>query len=629
MTDPRSVLKKYWGYEEFRPLQEDIIQSVLQGRDTLALLPTGGGKSLCFQVPALCLDGLTLVISPLIALMKDQVFRLRQLNIPAAAIYSGMHAREIERLLDNAQFGSLKLLYISPERLSSDWAATRIRQMPVKLLAVDEAHCISQWGYDFRPSYMQIPQLREWHPDIPILALTATATAEVVEDIQQRLTFRQGRVLQKSFKRDNLAYMVRPSEDKIHQMLRLLKRATGSAIVYVDTRKATREMADILRRHGLSADHYHAGLDPEERHRKQEEWMLGKTRIIVSTNAFGMGIDKGNVRLVLHLYLPESLEAYFQEAGRAGRDGQKAWAILLYHPVDSRILEDKYTQSFPELEEVRRVYRALGSYLQLPTGSGKGESFDFDLHEFCQRFGLPSLRTYHALQLLQQEGLLDLSDSIRTQAVLHFKVNAEQLYDYQLRNPALDPLIKTILRQYHGALSQPVYLKEQKLARFLKLSITRLQQLLQQLHRENIAIYTPHKDKPQLTFLTERLPAENLQFDLAKYKFRKERFRYRIDQSMAYATEERCRSQFLLEYFGEKDAPLCGICDYCVAKTSKESQVLLRQQLKTLIQDTRPELQELLDHFPPELLSQYRVVLDNFMQEKQVVLEGNKLVWKT
>jgi ATP-dependent DNA helicase RecQ len=422
--------------------------------------------------------------------------------------------------------------------------------------------------------------------------------------------------------------MVRPSEDKIHQMLRLLGRATGAAIVYVNTRKATREIAGILRRHNLSADYYHAGLDPEERHRKQEDWMLGKTRIIVSTNAFGMGIDKGDVRLVLHLHLPESLEAYFQEAGRAGRDGQKAWAILLYHPVDSRTLEDQYLHSFPELEEVRRVYRALGSYLQLPVGSGKGESYDFDLGEFCQRFDLPTLRTYHALQLLRQEGVLDLTDSIRTQSALHFKVNSEQLYDYQLRNPTFDPLIKTILRQYHGALTQPVYLKEQKLARFLKISQARLQQLLQQLHKENIATYIPHKDKPQLTFLTERLQTDNLSFDLARYKFRKERFRYRIDRSMEYATAERCRSQLLLEYFGEKTAPRCGVCDVCLAESPTAPRSLLREQLKDLIQRTRPQLQELLDTCAPEERTKYRAVLDDFMQERLVVLEGTQLIWK-
>lgn len=632
MTDPKKVLKQYWGYDQFRPLQEEIIQSVLQGKDTLALLPTGGGKSVCFQVPALIGEGITLVISPLIALMKDQVLRLNQLKVPAAAIYSGMHPKEIERTLDNAQFGHLKLLYLSPERLASEWASTRIKQMPVKMLAVDEAHCVSQWGYDFRPAYLQIPAIREWHPDIPVLALTATATPEVVKDIQEKLCFRQPRVLQKSFRRDNLAYVVLHAENKVHRLLKMLRKVNGTAIVYAGTRRATKETADLLQRHGLSADFYHAGLDPEQRHRKQESWTKGETRIMVSTNAFGMGIDKSDVRMVVHLQLPESPEAYFQEAGRAGRDGQKSWAVLLYHPNDKKVLEEKYVNSFPETKEIRQVYRALGSYLQLPVGSGKGESFDFDLAAFSQRFRLNPLRSYHALQLLQQEGILTLSESIYTQSWLNFLVNHEQVYDFQLRNPSLDPLIKAILRQYHGALSQPVHLKEGQLAKSLRVNTQRLKQLLQQLHKEKIVEYIPNKEGPQIVFLTERLPAENLQIDLEKYKFRKERYRYRLDRMLDYVTLPQCRSQLLLAYFGEKNAPPCGNCDHCLAKKRehgvKDNQQQIQQWLEKQIKDKQPLLDALLDAIPEEQAPTYRRVLDQLIQEERVVLAGMQLIWK-
>lgn len=632
MTDPKLVLRKYWGYDQFRPLQEDIIGSVLAGQDTLALMPTGGGKSLCFQVPALCRDGLTLVISPLIALMKDQVARLNKLNIPAAAIYSGMHPKEIERTFDNAQYGHLKLLYISPERLSSVWAAERIKQMPVQLLAVDEAHCISQWGYDFRPAYLEIPQIRDWHPDIPILALTATATPEVVDDIQDKLSFREKHVLQKSFKRDNLAYLVIRAENKVERMTDALKSTSGSIIIYAGTRKSTVDIARLLQRHNLSADYYHAGLSVDERNQKQENWMSGRLKIIVSTNAFGMGIDKSDVRLVVHLHLPESLEAYFQEAGRAGRDGKSALAVLLYHPIDKQNLNDRFSKSFPELPEVRRIYRALGSYLQLPTGSGQGESFDFDLSEFCRRFKLNPITTYHALQLLQQEGILALTDSIMTQSSLRFVVSNEQLYDYRLRNRNMDLLIKTILRSYHGALSQPVKLQEHKLAKTLNTSVDKLKRYLEKLHQEEIAEYIPKKDKPQITFLMERLPADNLQFDLERYRFRKERAQYRIEQVQHYVDAKMCRSQLLLGYFGETDSAACRVCDYCLSAKNenldRQIKTKLKEWLREKIKTEKPDIRELPNLCSEENRENCKEILEQWLQEEQIILQGTTLQWK-
>lgn len=632
MTDPKLVLKKYWGYDHFRSLQADIIEAVLEGKDTLALMPTGGGKSLCFQVPALCQDGVTLVISPLIALMKDQVARLNKLDIPAAAIYSGMHPKEIERTFDNAQYGYLKLLYISPERLSSAWAAERIKQMPVQMLAVDEAHCISQWGYDFRPAYLKIPQIRDWHPDIPILALTATATPDVVEDIQDKLAFRERHTLQKSFKRDKLAYLVVQAENKVERLVKALKSTQGSVIIYAGTRKSTVDIARLLQRNNLSADYYHAGLTVDERSHKQERWMAGSLKIIVSTNAFGMGIDKSDVRLVVHLHLPESLEAYFQEAGRAGRDGKFAQAVLLYHPLDIENLRHRFSKSFPELTEVRRIYRALGSYLQLPTGSGTGESFDFDLSEFCQRFKLNPIVTYHALQLLQQEGILALTDSIMTQSSLQFVVSHEQLYDYQLRNKNMDLLIKTILRQYHGVLGQPVKLQEHKLAKRLDTSVAKLKRYLEKLQQEKIADYIPKKDKPQITFLAERLPADNLQFDLERYRFRKERSQYRIDQILNYVEVKKCRSQLLLAYFGEIDSPACGVCDVCLSAKTERLNRKIRQKLKDWMEEKiksdNPGIRELTELCSEENRVSCQSILEQWLQEEQVILQGTKLQWK-
>ena len=411
-ASPNDILKQYWGFDSFRPLQEDIIQSVLDGKDTLALLPTGGGKSICFQVPALVKEGICIVISPLIALMKDQVYNLQKRGIAAVAIFSGMHYKDIDRILDNCIYGNTKLLYLSPERLTSDLVRERIKKMKVSLIAVDEAHCISQWGYDFRPPYLQIAEIREYLPKVPIMALTATATPEVVKDIQEKLEFKRGEVFQQSFLRENLAYVVLEEEGKMEKLFKVLTGVRGSGLVYVRNRRKTKEIAMFLKKYRITADYYHAGLTNEERSQKQEAWINDKIRIIVATNAFGMGIDKPDVRVVVHMDLPDSLEAYFQEAGRAGRDGQKSYAVLLYNQGDKLDLERRFELSFPPLKEVRLTYQALGSYLQLAVGSGEGESYDFDLVEFSRVYGFSTVKTFNCLKVLERAGWIALSESI-------------------------------------------------------------------------------------------------------------------------------------------------------------------------------------------------------------------------
>lgn len=571
MTEqPLDILKKYWGYDAFRPLQADIIQSVLEGKDTLALMPTGGGKSLCFQVPALCQEGICIVVSPLIALMKDQVANLQKNNIPAVAIYSGMRYSDIDRTLDNCIYGNTKFLYLSPERLKTDLARQRIAQMKVNLLAVDEAHCISQWGYDFRPPYLDIAEMREILPDTPILALTATATPEVVVDIQDKLAFKKHHVFQKSFARNNLAYVVLEEESKQPKLLDILRKVPGSGVVYVRNRKGTQDTARYLQRNNISADFYHAGLNSEQRTAKQEAWMNNQTRIIVSTNAFGMGIDKPDVRVVVHLDLPDSLEAYFQEAGRGGRDGKKSFSILLYDNFDKTKLENSYITSFPPISEIRQVYRALGSYCQLATGGGEGKSFDFDIVEFIKNFKLEAYKTYSCLKILEKEGWILQTDAVFIPSSIKMKVGKEEVYDYQLKNPKFDLFIKTILRLTGGAFQHYVNVRENQFAKFLKIPVQELKNAFFHLHREGIIDYRPQKDKPQIIFLKARVSADNLHIDHKSYNFRKEQYRLRIKKAIEYAEKPRCRSQQLLNYFGEMDVDACGVCDVCLGRTKAE-----------------------------------------------------------
>ncbi len=569
---PVDILKKFWGYDHFRPSQAEIIASVLDGKDTLALLPTGGGKSICFQVPALCRPGICLVVSPLIALMKDQVYQLRKRGIPAEAVYSGMPFREIDRILDNCIYGNTRLLYLSPERLATTLALERIKQMQVNLLAVDEAHCISQWGYDFRPSYLEIAQIRKWMPRVPVLALTATATTEVVKDIQEKLAFPRENVLQKSFSRPNLAYVVRHTENKEQQLINILKKVGGSGIIYVRNRRKTQETAFFLQQNKIPADFYHAGLPHETRSEKQDAWIQNRTRIMVATNAFGMGIDKPDVRVVVHLDLPDSLEAYFQEAGRGGRDGQKAYSVLLYHESDRLMLERQFEQAFPDIPEIRKTYLALGSHFQLATGAGKGQSFDFDIAEFSAKHGFNAVTAFNCLKILEQDEWLEISEAVYRPPSLQILVNKDQLYDYQLKNPRLEKILKIILRSYQGAFSGQVQLQEKKLAGFLKIPVEHLQHGLSTLHQDHILEYIPQKDKPQLTFLRDRVAAENLEVNTQRYMFRKQRQRQRIEKALEYATSTQCRSCYLLGYFGEVQAETCGMCDICLSESKNSPQ---------------------------------------------------------
>lgn len=604
--DPHFILKKYWGYDQFRALQLDIVQSVLDGNDTLALLPTGGGKSICFQVPALCMGGICIVVSPLIALMKDQVHNLKERGVRAYAIYSGMPIQDIDRVLDICVHGLADFLYLSPERLSSDLARERILQMNVRLIAVDEAHCISQWGYDFRPSYHSIAEIREFLPKVPIIAVTATATAPVIDDMQERLAFRPAphrHVFQKSFQRENLAYVVLREQDKRAKLLDILRKVQGSGVVYVMNRKQTKEIADFLRHQGISAAHYHAGLNGEERSTIQDDWIKNKIRIIVATNAFGMGIDKPDVRVVVHLTLPDSLEAYFQEAGRAGRDGQKAYAVLLYNETDRQRLETQYEESFPPLKEIRQVYQALGSYFQLAIGAGAGRTFDFDLLEFSKTYDFTPTKASNALKTLVRDGYIELSENVFLPSTMQVIANREQLYDYGLRNPKMELLIKTILRSFQGVAQQQVNIRERQLAYSLnRMPLNDLQQALERLHRDKIIEYRPQKDVPQLTFLVERLRADDLIFDQERHHFLRERYKERMDAALHYAEDLECRSRQLLRYFGEQDPPKCGTCDVCLERhsrhVSKSDYEELEAKFRLILGQSPLYPRELVQRFP-------------------------------
>lgn len=593
------ILKQYWGYSGFRPLQRDIIESVLQKKDTLALLPTGGGKSICFQVPAMAQEGVCIVVSPLIALMKDQVENLRKKGIPAVAVVSGMSRSEIDVALDNCVFGKEKFLYVSPERLSTEIFIERLKRMKVNLLAIDEAHCISQWGYDFRPAYLKIAEIRQFIPTVPVLALTATATKVVEDDIQARLGFISNHVFRKSFERKNLAYVVLYEEDKFARLLKAVKNVDGSGVVYVRTRKRAKEIAEFLKRNEVAADFYHAGLDGAQRAKVQDEWMKDKTRIVVSTNAFGMGIDKPNVRIVVHMDVPESIEAYYQEAGRAGRDEKKSFAVLLFNNNDRNELEHRVDITFPPYNTIRKVYQALGNYLQLPVGSGQGVSFDFDISDFCSSYNLPVAETFNCLKILELQGLISTTESIDLHPRIHFTVRAEDLYDFQVRNPGLDPLVKLLLRSYEGVFDEFVSINENDLAFKLSVSADRVREKLKLMDQMEIIRYQPAKDKPQLTFLEERLDQKDLYIDREHLANRKIRFEERIRSMLNYAeTKNRCRSQMLVGYFGENDTVRCGVCDYCLERNKAGVSDLefetIQEKVRSILTDSPHGLEELI-----------------------------------
>jgi len=561
----RKILKDYWGYDHFRALQEEIILSVLTGNDTLALLPTGGGKSICFQVPAMYKDGLCLVITPLIALMKDQVENLKKRKIQASAIFSGMNPGEIERTFDFAAYGKLKFLYVSPERLQTSLFEARAQSLPINMIAIDEAHCISEWGYDFRPSYLKIADIRKFYPKVPFLALTASATKEVRADIISKLRLNKPNYFQKSFERENLIYGVVFDEAKYNKLKEISSRVHGCGIVYVRTRKQAKEVSDFLNMNKINSDFYHAGLEQEERNKKQDAWKSGKTRIIVATNAFGMGIDKPNVRLVVHMHLPDSLEAYYQEAGRAGRDLQKSFAIAIINKLDKQELEKRMETNFPERSYIQTVYQAIGNYCQIPIGSGLSMEFDFNLADFCSSCNFDMVKAYNAIRFIEKEELLYITEQGFLPARLFITVNYHELYDFQLQNPDFEPIIKTLLRSYEGLFDVYVRIHENDLARQLGIESDKVINKLKQMDKKGVCHYLPAKNKPQLVFLCNRLPKDHVMGNLSTINKRKEVFRKKMDAISEYAYNfKKCRSITLLEYFSETLPKNCGHCDFCL-----------------------------------------------------------------
>lgn len=560
------ILKRYWGYDGFRPLQDEIITSVLNGNDTLALLPTGGGKSICFQVPAIVKEGICIVISPLVALMKDQVEGLKAKGIEAVAIYAGMGKREIDILLDNCIYGKIKFLYLSPERLLSELVRVRISYMNVNLIAVDEAHCISQWGYDFRPPYLKVSEIREIHPNVPVLALTATATRFVRNDIVEKLRFKQPNVFVQSFTRKNLSYVVMDDEDKYKKLIGITSKVKGSGLVYVRNRRETAEVAAFLGRNGIAADFYHAGVEKDERFKRQEDWKRNRIRIMVATNAFGMGIDKPDVRFVVHLDLPDSLEAYYQEAGRAGRDGFKAYAVLLANKSDQLSLKAKYTDSFPSVDEIKKVYHYLGNYFQLAYGAGEGLTFGFDLADFCKRFNVGVIKAMAALKFLEHDGYLTLSENIFLPSRVLFIVGNEDVYRFQIENAGYDGLIKAILRSYGGAFEQYVKISEADIAGKIRASFKDVVRHLNTLQELGLLSYLPQSDQPQLQYLRPRLDFNHMDIDVKYIAQRKQIQTHQVNAVLAYAEKKECRSVQLLAYFDEPGSDKCGICDVCLAE---------------------------------------------------------------
>jgi ATP-dependent DNA helicase RecQ len=560
----KEILKKYWGYDTFRPLQEEIITSIAEGKDTLALLPTGGGKSITFQVPALAHDGICLVITPLIALMKEQVAKLNSMEIKSIAIHSGMSAEEIDNSFENAIYGNYRFLYISPERLSTRNFLGRAGRLDLSLVAIDEAHCISQWGYDFRPSYLKIATLRDHISDkVPFLALTATATAPVIEDIMDKLAFRSRNVLKSSFQRSNISYLVRKVEDKSVYLTEAVKKARGSGIVYVRSRKRCREVSEMLTSKGISSEFYHAGLSDELRDIRQQNWTNDKTRVIVATNAFGMGIDKPGVRFVIHWDVPDSIENYFQESGRAGRDGKPASAVMLFSPADKSRLLDTMRKKFPPIEQIKDVYEAVCNYLQIPIGSGKESVYDFSISDFISKYRLPAIETINSLKFLQREGYMEFTEEINNPSRVHFIIGRDDLYKFQVANESFDSFIKLLLRSYTGMFTEFIPVNEDDLSRKSGATRDRIYQYLVKLSSMNIIRYIPGKKTSLVILREERLMRKALFISPENYLHVKEKYEERLGKMVDYAdSDDRCRTVMLLDYFGEESEP-CGTCDFC------------------------------------------------------------------
>lgn len=572
MNKYQEILKQYWGYDSFRDLQEEIITSIGEGKDTLGLMPTGGGKSITFQVPALAQEGICIVITPLIALMKDQVQNLRKREIKALAIYSGMTRQEILTALENCIFGNYKFLYISPERLDTEIFRTKLRSMKVSMITVDESHCISQWGYDFRPAYLKIAEIRELLPEVPVLALTATATPEVVTDIQARLKFREGNVFRMSFERKNLAYIVRKTDNKTKEIPYILQRISGSAIIYVRNRRRTKEITELLMNEGITADFYHAGLDNAVKDLRQKRWQSGEVRVMVATNAFGMGIDKPDVRIVLHLDLPDSPEAYFQEAGRAGRDGEKAYAVILYSKSDKTTLHKRVVDTFPDKEYILNVYEHLQYYYQMAMGDGFQCIREFNLEEFCRKFKYFPVPVDSALKILTQAGYLEYTDEQDNSSRILFTIRRDELYKLREMGKEAEALIQSILRSYTGVFTDYAYISEESLAVRTGLTRQQIYNILVTLTKRRIVDYIPRKKTPYIIYTRERLELRFLHIPASVYEERKARYEARIKAMEEYVTTENiCRSRMLLRYFGEKNEHNCGQCDVCLSKRATDN----------------------------------------------------------
>ncbi|HEY5406703.1 MAG TPA: ATP-dependent DNA helicase RecQ [Ginsengibacter sp.] len=625
MENAVEILKKYWGYDAFRPLQDEIISSILAGNDTLALMPTGGGKSICFQVPAMMKDGLCLVISPLIALMKDQVANLKQKGIPALSIYSGMSYVEVIKTLKNAAYGNFKFLYVSPERLETELFLEYFSAMNVNLLAVDEAHCVSQWGYDFRPPYLRIANIRKSLQNVPVLALTASATLEVQNDICDKLTFKNKyKRFQQSFERSNLSYSVFNPSSKQNKLLEILKKVNGSGIVYCKSRKRTKEIEELLNLNGIRASHYHAGLSNEVRNTRQEEWINDKTRVMACTNAFGMGIDKPDVRTVIHYDVPDALENYYQEAGRAGRDGKKSYAVLFFNEQEIRDLKKQSSVRFPDLATIKSVYASLVNYFQLPTGSGEDLSFDFDISDFVKKFKLDAPTVNNILKILEQEELIGYSDQFFVPAMVAFTCDKAEMDLFEKTYPKHDPVIKGLLRSYEGIFDYPSAINETRLTTFISMKKEQLVADLIEIKKMGIIEYTPQKEKPQIKFLQNRVSTTDLVINQKNILKRKDAFEKRLCAMLDYVKDEHtCRSKMIAAYFNDTGVKRCGVCDNCLREKNititKEEFEKIREGIKNLISSQPVNPKQLIREMPYFKQNKILKIL-HFLQEENIVV---------
>ena len=629
------ILKQYWGYDSFRPMQEDIINSALQKKDTLALMPTGGGKSVCFQVPAMATDGLCLVVSPLIALIKDQVQNLNNRGIKALAVYSGMSYQQIDIALDNAIYGDFKFLYVSPERLQTQLFKERVRRMQINYLVIDEAHCISQWGYDFRPAYLEIKEIKNIIGDIPTIALTATATKSVAEDIMRILNFAEPNVISSGFERKNLSYVVRNVDDKFGNMLKVCNGVPGTGIIYVRERKRCEEISSFLRQNGITADFYHAGLSKELRNAKQDAWKNDQIRVIVATNAFGMGIDKPDVRFVVHYDLPDSLEAYFQEAGRAGRDGKRSYATLLWNSTDISRLRQIHTISFPDIEYIKEIYQKVFIYLNIPYEEGRESVSKFNLIEFSKKFSLNSVSAYYAIKYLEQEGYWELTDELDNPSKIMFTVGRDELYKVQIDNPELDKFIKSVLRIYTALFSRITPIDEEYIARCTMDSIEGVKEKLKQLSKLHIIKYIPRVKTPLIIMNTERLVESNLYISKKRYDERKGLFQKRIESMISYVKETgECRSRMLIDYFGQQSVSDCGICDVCLKNKNlgggKSRRSEVQEHIIKMLEDAEGKMElTAIETTAADQYSFYLSVLREMIDNKTITVKENKIILKT